>query len=183
MTDSSFPTFEAWVKLFFDHPEFKGTEPQWYEDDPSSYEDGPKEIRIEYLSRLFKDAENLLQQYTDKQIKGSMNLLIEYHCNYLLWDESIDWSKRQICIQSIYDFYKGVLAKRCPILLSERYALDDICYGWWENFPTQYIKSDLLIKELMQLFEKILTMPNESCQHSALHALGHFQTEIKGHNT
>jgi len=102
---------------------------------------------------------------------------------FALLDESVPWPQRQRCLRSMVALYEQIFNARCtPALghLDEQPAnpLNRVCYMWWDILPVAG-RADVPARrafddECLQVMAATLALPNEACQESALHGLGHW---------
>ena len=178
-------SFEQWLAFVFDHP-LAGQQREWYWAPEADWWDGPPELTLEYLTRAFENAAALFAPYSDGQLNQGLWYLASNACSdhmVALLDEGVPWPQRQRCLRSMSALYAQCFAPRClPALghLDEQPTnpLNAVCYMWWDILPV-YGRPDLpgrqaFDQECLQLMAAALALPNEACQESALHGLGHW---------
>src|SRR5579859_779342 len=178
-------SFDEWLAFVFDHP-VDESRLEWYFDPDSDWWDGLPRTTISYLARAFENAATLFEPYSDAQLNQGLWYLASNACsNHMLalLDESVPWPERQRCLRAMSALYQQIFNPRCtPTLghLDEQPSnpLNRVCYMWWDILPV-YGRPNLpargaLDQECLQVMAATLALPNEACQESALHGLGHW---------
>ena len=139
---------------------------------------------VAYLTRLFTEAGTVLAPFTDAQINQTLWFLVGEGSDgaAALVDETVPWTDRRACLAATLTLFTDCFMPRCTPTLSHRdesgSALNAICYMWWDLFPTWGRPEDPRRAELdalvLDLLERILTLPSVACAESALHGLGHW---------
>jgi hypothetical protein len=104
---------------------------------------------------------------------------------YPLKDSRVLLANRIACVQSFYDVYAELYAKKCtPDLghgaqsMSWGNPLNHTCYMWWDIIPF-YGKSgdarEQLDQTMLDVMAKTLEIDHEACREGALHGLGHWR--------
>lgn len=182
-------TFEDWVRYVFDHPLPVGQELEWYWDSERDWwdEGGEPAVTVEFLTRLFENAAQVLQPYTDAQLNQGLWFLASNACSnhmFALLDASVPWTARQRCIASIHTLYEGCFARRCSSAFSHlpepvENPLNMVCYMWWDILPVSGKPEEPARRDvdqaILQVTESTLQLNSIACQESALHGLGHWQ--------
>ncbi len=177
--------FPAWITYIFDHP-VSDPQPEWYwYDDPYWWyaTEYPNQT-IEFLTRLFSNAPELLQPYDDAQInQGFWLIASKTASDYLLplHDPTIPLYDRITCIMAMSKLYRGLFAKRCTPTLShrnEKYTnpLNSICYMWWDMDGFWDLEEPQIHTAAIQVMEETLYMDNIACMESGLHGLNHWRS-------
>ena len=183
--------FDQWVDYVFDHPV---TEPQWYfeVDQDGNSKDwwrGGSELIIDYCTRLFERPDDLSQRFSREQLaQGFWYIASAGASDYMLslHDESVRWSERKRCIDSIATLFERFFARECSGELghlqksNQNYDhLTTTCYMWWDVFSSHYDSTvphqEDFEEAILAAMEAILHLPSEACIESALHGLGHEQ--------
>jgi len=95
----------------------------------------------------------------------------------------VPWPQRQRCLRAMVPLYAQIFNARCtPALghLEEQPAnpLNLVCYMWWDILPVagqpEMPARRPFDDECLQVMAATLALPNEACQESALHGLGHW---------
>jgi hypothetical protein len=181
-------TFEDWVLYVFDHPVPVGQELEWHWDSERDWwdESGEPAVTVQWLTRLFENAAQVLLPYTDAQLNQGLWFLASNACSnhmFALLDTSVPWAARQRCIASIHTLYEGCFARRCSAALSHlpepvENPLNMVCYMWWDILPISGQPGDParrdLDRSILQVMEATLQLDSLACQESALHGLGHW---------
>jgi hypothetical protein len=143
---------------------------------------------VEYITRLFTSIDVLTLPYTDGQIDQGINYVIYNACSnhiYALIDKAVPLQARLLCVQSFYDVYAKLYAKKCtPDLGHRAYSspwgnpLNHTCYMWWDTIALSPRSSDHVRRQLDQtsldVMAKTLEIDHEACREGALHGLGHW---------
>ena len=175
-------SFEEWVRFIFDRPV---TSPAWYWDTDADWWQGEPCLSVEYMTRAFEDAAEVLRPYSDAQLNQGLWYLINETGGemYALLAESVSLTDQLRCVRSIFTLFKRCFAVRCSDSLSHRdekaNPLNAVCYMWWDIFPTWGAPNDparhMLDSELLRMMRKTLALDSEACRESALHGLGHWR--------
>ena len=180
-------TFEGWLKYVFDHPVPAGGQSEWYWDLERDHWNEVPADAIRFMTQAFEGAAELLGPYSDAQLNQGLWFLANNACsNHMLalLDDSLPWSARGRCVDSIYRLYEQCFAKRCsPHLchLDEPGAnpLNAVCYMWWDIIPIAGKPDDPARRQLdqaiLKVMESTLQLDSIACRESALHGLGHWQ--------
>ena len=129
--------FDDWIKTWFDRDE--ADRHFWLNEEMP--EEIPESEALEYSTRLFREARDLLARYSNVQIGNSLwgyinNMGCPLHS---LQDSSLAVEKRMACIESMYTLFAEVIAVRSAEALghlSEKGdALYEVCYMWWDIIP------------------------------------------------
>jgi len=152
----------------------------------------PRRDALALTTRLFSNCGTLLEPFTDWQVAEGLLFLVssgESGWMYYLYDRTVDRTTRFDCIRSIETVYRDIFSIRCPNIpdqrSSDRDALDNICFMWWEYFPSAGLPTttdderEAVVDALIEVMSKILQLDSEACQESALHGLGHFGSGTK----
>lgn len=187
-------SFEDWVKYVFDHPIL---EREWYWEIDAEWwnEDANPLVTLAYITRLFKNAGEILAVYSDAQVNQGLWFLVSNACSshmFALINESLPESDRIQCVHAMYTLFEQVFVPRCSPHLSQTSPTDanpinSICYMWWDIIPI-YGKPDEPARRdfdeaCLRVMEKTLQLPSIACQENALHGLGHwsiyYQNEVR----
>jgi hypothetical protein len=194
------PFFLDWINLVFNHAE--GDE-AWYwniSKDPSI----PSKPFIEYTTKLFQNAAELLAPFSDRQVSYGLTFLTNNIVSdqiFGLKDSTVPVLLRLQMLDGIFDLNRDCFNGRCNPHLSHldrsetaRHVspLNMTCYMWWDTFviwPNHDEPSMLPLADgCLQVMVKCLSLSNIAVLEGALHGLGHFQMgyekevpEIIGH--
>lgn len=174
--------FEEWIVLIFDHSQSVES-PSNY-DIPWNYEAEPERV-LNYLTRLFENAGELLMPYTDQKISNGLEYLASPNfSNYMfvLRETTITLEKRIRCIEAFYDLFSTLFAVRCGddihgTLLEKAKSLCWKCYTWYDLIPirarTLSDQPQLEFNDAMlAVMQKTLSLSHPLCQKGGLHGLG-----------
>lgn len=144
---------------------------------------------VRYITQLFQSIDVLTTPYSDEQINQGINYLIYSACSshmYALRDGRILLTSRIACVESFYDVYTRLYARKCTPDLGHLNTdghignpLNHMCYMWWDIIPV-YGKSgeparEALDQAMLDVMAKTLEIDHEACQEGALHGLGHWR--------
>ena len=179
-------TFEEWLRHVFDHP-VSDLNSAWYWDIDRDWWEEDSAATLEFMTRLFEHAAELLQPYSDAQLNQGLWFLVSNACSSHMFapmNESLPWSARRRCILSIHQLYEQCFARRCSSHLSHidepgANPLNMVCYMWWDIIPLYGKPDDPAHREMdeaiLQVMESTLQLDSIACRESALHGLGHWQ--------
>lgn len=170
--------FDKWCDWVFAREVGK---PIWFFEKEVDYTVS-SETTLKYLIALFRNPEHLLAKYSLEQIQqgfwviaGAGGIMSE-----ALTDDRVSLNDRVICIHEMENVFLEIFSK---------YLMDDICYMWWEDLTistsdfddgasviqTDIVNAEVIRESIFCVLSKIIFIPVERCQVSALHALGHLQ--------
>lgn len=180
LTDLS---FDAWVEHVFDHA-VGG--PQWYWGPEADFWNGPPAVTVEYLTRLFRDADTILEWYADAQIDQGFWYMFS-GCTLFndLLDGHVAEDARLACVESIFALYEKLFAPRCAAELGHSmrsgdrpHPLNTTCYMFWDLFPTWGSPDEAGMRAFdaacLDVMKRTLALDSVACRESALHGLGHW---------
>ena len=142
---------------------------------------------LQFLTQAFEGSPQVFQPYTDAQLNQGLWFLASNACSnhmFALLDESLPWSARERCVDSIERLYEQCFAKRCSPHLSHldepgANPLNAVCYMWWDIIPIAGKPDDPARRQLdqaiLKVMESTLQLDSIACHESALHGLGHWQ--------
>ena len=184
-------TFDEWLTHVFDHP-VSDLNNAWYWDIDRDWWEEDSAETLEFMTRAFEHAADVLQPYSDAQLNQGLWFLASNACSnhmFALMNESFPWPARRRCIASIHQLYEQCFAGRCSPHLSHidetgASPLNMVCYMWWDIIPL-YGKPDdpahkALDEAVLQVMESTLQLDSIACRESALHGLGHWQHAYPG---
>lgn len=177
MMDSEF-MFQYWLVAHFDHPYSYGNFIDIEDLEISSQQ------HIEFVTRVFNDAEALLAPYSNDQINQTLwYLATNLHDLSDKYGGDVDWKIRKTCIQSFKALNELIFAKRCSpetsayktIALDNR--LNSICYMWWDIFAfwesIETDSSNRVDAEFLDVMAYCLDIDHIAVIEGALHGLSH----------
>jgi hypothetical protein len=176
--DKKLNNFIEWLDWIFSREIRK---PVWFFESGVNYTTS-NEVTLDHLARLFNDPALLLDRYSMAQIEQGFWVIAGaggIMTPALVDDEGV-LRKQIACILSMENIFTTIFSK---------YPMDTICHMWWDdlvmvtsdfNDSGTNIQSDIrnaepLRKSIFDVVSKIIFIPSERCQRSALHALGHLQ--------
>jgi hypothetical protein len=178
--------FEEWLLCVFDHP-VDDLNNAWYWDIDRDWWDEDTANTLEYMTWAFEHAADAFQPYSDAQLNQGLWFLASNACSshiFTLTNESLPWSARRRCVESIHQLYEQCFARRCSPHLSYidepgANPLNMVCYMWWDLIPLYGKPDDPARKKLdeaiLQVMDSTLQVDSIACRESALHGLGHWQ--------
>lgn len=173
-------SYERWMRHVFDHPVLKDA--WWWHDEESEYyelwnEEADPERTLEFLTRLFREPDELLGVYSAAQIDQGLNLLVSPSCgNYMfcLLETTIPWERRRACIEAIVPLYERLMA---PVY-DQPGVKNFACYMWWDVIPLYGAMDipdrDRINDAVIGVFNAMASSHSPACLESVLHGLGHW---------
>jgi hypothetical protein len=160
------PTFEQWVDWVFTGPEPE-FEQLW--DDTR---DRVADWQLEYATTLFSAPSFLLESYTEQALRnGFWSLPNAWDLRDLIWDQGLDWDRREACLRAMYFLFRDLFARN---------PLEDTCFMWWDLLRYFGQGPDLrVIETQLSVLGQILSLSDKECQRAALHGLGHITHDGK----
>lgn len=161
-TEGLLISFEAWIDYYFNRP--TGERPWYWQLDEYTdwlYGLSPTTI-IHYLTRLFENADEILEPFSDAQVSQGLDYLFQGWGELALSnlrDEDIPLADRQRCVQSIFNLFQGCFAKRCAadayqLNEGDGNPLDFICY-WFQDYLSWMFTYVELREDIREVQEKI----------------------------
>ena len=179
-------TLQQWIAHVFDHPV---TDPEWHWAPDAPELDLAPGLAAQFIAETFEAGGELLARFSDAQLNQGFYYLISaglwgYMCE--LTDLRVPWHVRQRALRAVVPLFEQVMAVRCSPHLSnldEQPAnpLNAVCYMWWDVVPFNGQPEDPdraeFDQEVLSILRRILAIPHDACCESALHGLGHWQSE------
>jgi hypothetical protein len=137
-----------------------------------------EEIVCSYYVRLFQRPEFLLLRFSKAQLEEGFWAMMGGNLNCglknLLSDTTLPFASRENCIVAMADLYERLFATE-PLDTSVQMWWDCLCYDWHSgNRNRARGGEDKLLQDVFfQTLSRILSFDSETCQHAALHGLGH----------
>ncbi len=185
-------SFERWVLHVFDHPLPDDPLAQdWYFRLDAEFWDAQAQPArtIRYITQLFRAMDTLTAPYSDGQIALGINYLISNACSnhmFPLMDAGMPLADRLACVESFYDVYVKLYAKKCTpdlghLMVNEQQGnpLNMTCYMWWDIIPFYGKCGDAreqLDATMLDVMAKTLEIDHDACREGALHGLGHWHS-------
>jgi hypothetical protein len=176
-------SFDSWVRHVFDHPVSK---PEWYFGDRTEPWADEQQKILGYMTRLFEAPEFLMQVYSRSQVGEGLWFLAGVSASEYVWflhEARVPWSIRYRTISSIPVLFERLFVQQCGDTLGHLDQTGDdllnmCCYMWWDIFSTRPGKPEPRFTDaFLEAMASVLSLPSEACQESALHGLGHEQSE------
>lgn len=177
--------FDEWIEHAFGHDVRIGR-PQWFWDSDAQWWTPQPAVAVDYLTRLFRQADILLDGFADRQIAQGLTYLVDTSVRGetdWLCARSVPVARRRACIEATATLFGNLFARRCAAALghlgeSAVPSINGVCYMWWDSFPAiaqaDDPHRDALHDAALQTMSRILSLPAAACQESALHGLGHW---------
>ena len=184
--------FDEWLTSIFDHPV---TQPEWYWEADTPFWEGPATTMSKYMTRLFAEAETVLNPFSDAQAaQGLYAIISNSMAGYpsLLLDKSVPLRSCLDCVEAIETLFRCYFAERCSPHLSHLDTaetgtpphinpLNGVCYMWWDVLPLHglsrnrpdYPDGPVLDKTILSVIQNCLKIDSVACQESAV--LGLFE--------
>lgn len=132
--DSAAPSYDEWVRFFFDRPEppkIGGVEHFFHHDLQEDYTffDARDPARvIDHMTRLFGNFPKTLSVFPLPQINQGIWVMFgcEFECQRYLFDRSVPLEKRLECIRSMYFVFADFVAP------SEVEEMEGCFFMWWD---------------------------------------------------
>ena len=182
--------FAPWLEHVFGH-EVRHHQAQWYFDLDAPIWDGPAALTAAHLIRMFENPEPALADFAASQIVQGLYYLIDPGAGGLTLDVAkpeVSHDQRRRFVRSIGTLFADFLARRCTPHLSHldetgAGALNGVCYMWWDVMPWVHVQGDRraqaeLDRDILQVMDMTLGLDSIACQESALHGLGHAQSQF-----
>ena len=172
---NSQPSFQTWLDSLF------GQEVKKWSDELEDGVIAPKSpsLQIEYLTCIFSYPKESFTPYSADQVGQGLNYLLNSYDKMIaaVFDDSVPWSERQQCLNSIFTLFKDFFASKCEPN-QKHYAgskeLDFICYMWWDIFPTWGTSNPDFNRTCLAVMEQTLYLKSWACCESAIHGLNHW---------
>lgn len=182
--------YEGWIDYVFDH---RVSEHAWWWGNCWHWNELADPSRtLTYLTRLFRDPQDLIARFSRAQIDLGLQFLSSTSCSNhmtVLTDTQLPWSDRAACLEAMIPLYEKLFA---PVFQDDAVCrlrdLDDperpnfACFMWWDVIPLypgmKHEDSDRIDDAVLRVFEHLLKLKAESCLESVLHGLGHWQPYI-----
>lgn len=170
-------------------------------DGPASTVESDPHRAIDYMTRLFLDAESLPSRYDRDQIgRGLMHLINVNSSDYsrVLLTPSISQSTRLECVSSIAHVFR-MFSSVCERYLASRSRpatpgwneANGTCYMWWDVIVLhpggRHVRGNMGVlhgvaehdleaieRACLEVMKQSLAIDHIACQESALHGLGHW---------
>jgi hypothetical protein len=189
--DLSTLTYDDFLLYFLSHPlsdelwqrDENGREVRWWAK-PSR-----PDLIVDYLTKFFTDFREISAGASVESIDHLVNGILNPACTEIistLWDESVPQALRLECIRAMYIPFGDFLVSCDAEIIGGAF------YMWWDNVSDGFWSSRRYLTEATQkhyqsltpedreladgMFDtlnKILALPDDRCQSSALHGLGH----------
>ena len=181
-------SFEDWLEHAFSH-EVRDQRAAWYFDEDCDFWDPKPGQAVDYLTRLFEYPEDALHYFSDAQIAQGLTYLVSTSASGdsgWLYSRDVLADHRVRCVNSVASFFKKIFVPRCTAHLShlseaDAGTLNCVCYMLWDEFPSIALAGDPDLPQLhnaaLGTMETILGLDSLACQESALHGLGHWQSQ------
>ncbi|KAF0177128.1 MAG: hypothetical protein FD161_2626 [Limisphaerales bacterium] len=183
-------SFDEWLTYLFDRPECEyGGHWSFGRPDDEPVWDAPREVSAEFIARTYEDPKFWMGRFTNAQIAAGL----EYTWNpsysdvgFAIRDEPTPMPLRLRAVRALVPLYQNCFQSRCDAglsHLSERLdnPMNGACYMYWDVSPfvAQPEKPEprLVDQECLKVMEVTLQIDHDACRESALHGLGHWQSD------
>lgn len=174
-------TFDEWIASIFDHPV---TEPGRGWNGESTFWEGPDATIVEYMTRLFAEADAVLNPFSDAQAAQGLWAMVSQDVSpypLLLTERAVPIRARVDCIEAMDSLFGRFFARRCSPHLSHldtaagtpanACPLNGVCYIWWDVIPLGGLCHEdwAAIQRAMRLvIRHCLESDSVACQESAI---------------
>ena len=171
-------TYEDWKLDLFTF------DPYWQDDGATELWQTPASLTFEYITRLFTESGPLLDDNTPEELERILWTLL--NDIMLVQPENMPPASAGIAwIESMKILFRDLYNPHClPVLghLDEQPTspLNSSCYMWWDILPvwhSEAIARAQINRACLDTMTYCLSLENLACQESALHGLGHWQSE------
>jgi len=174
-------SFEEFIDFLFDHkvvpiPDTQSDAPEpWYWHSEVEYD---AVAVVGYYIRLFSNPRFLLLKFSRDQLEQGFWAIhsgnLECSVDQMIWHKGVPFEDREHCVQSMFHLFEKLFAYD-SFDTSVNMWWDSLAYDWHcGNRSRSNGGEDQLIQDVMfQTLGRILSLPSEACQMSALHGLGH----------
>ena len=157
-------SFEEWMLHIFDHP---AEDTPWYWDLDAEWwnEEADPQVTFDYLTRFYRNAGDLLQEYNDAQCNVGLWYLLDNSCsNYsltMLHNKTIGDGQRIEYFEAMLTVFADVYAQRCSPHLGhldepDANVLNNLsCYMWWDIVPYAP-RSKSLVEKVRETVDNLL---------------------------
>lgn len=178
-------SFSDWIEHAFSH-EIRLHGNPWFFDLDADWWDPEPEEAVRYITRLFTDAPEALEWFSDDQIAQGFTYLMNTMAsgdNGWFYSQTVPEQARWECVEAMQPLFRELFAPRCQPLLShlsetEPVSLNGVVYMWFDVLPSFALPDDpafdRLNLALVRTMGVILDLDSLACQESALHGLGHW---------
>lgn len=176
--DKNLTNFTEWLDWIFAR---KVSKPIWFFEKYVNYT-ASSETTLKHLIGLFNNPEQLLEKYSLEQIQQGFWVIAGAGgiMSAALTDDRPSLNDKVNCIYEMENVFLKIFSE---------YPMDDVCYIWWDDLtiltsdfedgtsviPTDVVNAKAIRESIFEVLSKIIFIPVERCQVSALHALGHLQ--------
>ena len=132
----------------------------------------------EYYIRLFSDPKFLLSGFSKEQLEQGFWAILcgNIGCAVaeIIWNKDVPFGTRERCVRSMFHLFEKLFVLD-PLDTSVNMWWDALAYDWHcNNRVRSNGGEDQVMQDVMfETLERILALPDEACQMSALHGLGH----------
>jgi hypothetical protein len=174
--------YHEWLDHLFDH-QVSPMGTQWYWDRNAPYwgSDAEPIVAVDLLTKMFEEPSALLERFTTDQIGQGLWYIISSGTGdhfRVLHDDAVPLESRRRCVNSIYDFYRQLVAPTCSDLITHHFTpgpqprdpLYLSCYMFWDI--AMLTAEPPFEDEVIQVLESTLALPSLTCQEAAIHGLG-----------
>lgn len=184
-------TFDEWLTYLFDRPEHEYGD-HWCFGDQGPVWDVPKALSAEFIARTYEEPANWMRRFSLAQIAAGL----AYTWNpafsdvgFTIRDEPVPWPLRQRAIRALVPLHQLCYQELCDNGVSHLNECNDnplngACYMYWDVCPfyaqPEKCENRGLDDECLRVMEATLQIDHDACRESALHGLGHWQSDYPG---
>jgi hypothetical protein len=175
-------SFDEFVECVFDHPAVDDRHSWFYDADAACGIAWDAPLQIEHLTRLFDDPAQAVGHLDPAQIELGFWFIASAEPEGFieqLWNPAVPLSDRTTCARLIPRVYSNLFIPR---------SLDDITWMFGDflvkdvcDFKTRqrFAATDVhgMCDVFLDVFERVLSLPDERAWYGALHGLGHLRHE------
>jgi len=180
-TDLRNASYDEIVAFVFDHWPEDDVDQKWYWRLQDEVQIEPRQA-IAFLTQLCNRAGELVERFTPAQIAEGLNYVFgaggQFEFYGQLWNPSVSWPDRRVCIQAIPRLYTDVFEHDLDGIQSCAFMLwDSIAYGYCcGNHDPATDAEDARVQDAM--FEALVSMLKSNHPETlrgAIHGLGHLE--------
>ena len=178
------PGYDDWLRFCFDH---EVSDPQWYwECDDYDWREPEPDTLAEYLTRLFSNSRDLLDEYSPEQVEQGLRFICGIGSEYFhrLRGSNLAHETQAACVRSIGKLYTDLFARECSHFYGHLddgpetpHPLNGLCYMFWDmdclEGAARRPGEEPLVEPIFEVLECAIGQPSPACVESALHGLGH----------
>ncbi len=168
--------FQSWVHSVFKEPVLQEIQPG---------------LLIEYITLLFNESDNYLVQYSDSEVAdGLHSILSPSGFGYIgvMMSDTVSLGLKLDCLSAMVTLFQSFFSIKCgdKLMCCTKDSIDNplskTCFMWWDIaliYPAKYTCDwgSEFNESVIGAMDSILEIDSLACQESALHGLGHWESE------